>query len=269
MSTPIRLGTQGWTYPDWVGPFLPEGSRPPRHLSLYAQAFDTVEVDSTFYAVPSERTIRAWHERSRPGFVFSLKLPREITHERRLRDAARPLAEFLERARLLEDRLGPLLIQLGPDFAPTEEAALFAFLDLLPHDLRFAVEFRQRGWITGSIHERLKERGVAICLSEGQWLPRGWVIALAERPTAGFHYVRWMGFDRSITDFSHEQIDRSDELDEWAGVLRHASERVSGIFGYFNNYYSGHAPAAVRALQRRLGQEPVEPRDIGEQTALF
>lgn len=269
MSGPIRLGTQGWTYPDWVGPFLPEGSRPPRHLTLYARAFGTVEVDSTFYALPTERTVRSWVERSRPEFVFSLKLPREITHDRRLRDAARPFAEFLERVRLLEDRLGPLLIQLGPDFAPAEEAALFNFLDLLPADLRFAVEFRQRGWITGSMHERMKERGVAICLNEGQWLPRGWVMGLAERPTADFHYVRWMGFDRSITDFSHEQIDRSDELDEWAALLLRARESVSEIFGYFNNYYSGHAPAAVRALQRRLGQEPVEARDIGEQTALF
>ena len=160
MSGPIRLGTQGWTYPDWVGPFLPEGSRPPRHLTLYASAFDTVEVDSTFYALPTERTVRSWVERSRPGFVFSLKLPREITHDRRLRDAARPLSEFIERVRLLEDRLGPLLIQLGPDFAPTEEAALFSFLDLLPADLHFAVEFRQRGWITGSIHERMKETGI-------------------------------------------------------------------------------------------------------------
>src|SRR5690606_9838690 len=98
-------------------------------------------------------------------------------------------------------RLGPILIQLGPDFAPEERPALEAFCDLLPGDLRFAVEFRQSGWISAEVHALLSERRVALALSEGQWLPRRWILSLVERPTADFLYLRWMGMDRAITDF--------------------------------------------------------------------
>lgn len=267
--TRIRIGTQGWTYPDWVGPFFPEGTRSPRHLTLYARAFDTVELDSTFYAVPSATTVRSWVERTPEGFTFCPKVPREITHERRLRDAAGELAAFLDRMRELGSRLGPILVQLGPDFGPDEGPVLEAFLDLLPGDLRFAVEFRQSGWISAATHTLMHERGAAIALSDGQWLPRRWVLALAERPTTSFHYVRWMGTDRSITDFSRVQLDRGEELAEWAAALRGAGEEVREVFGYFNNYFAGHAPASARDLQRRLGQRPVEPGEVGEQTSLF
>jgi uncharacterized protein YecE (DUF72 family) len=265
----VRLGTQGWTYPGWVGPFFPEGTPPARHLTLYARAFETVEVDSTFYAVPTATTVRSWLERTPPGFLFSPKMPREITHERRLRDAGAPLAAFIDRVRELGERLGPILIQLGPDFAPREEPELRAFLDLLPGDLRFAVEFRQSGWISAETHALLSDRGIALALSDGQWLPRPWVLALAARPTTSFHYVRWMGTDRRITDFSRIQIDRDDQTEEWAAALATPAAAVTEVFGYFNNYYAGHAPASVRSLQRLLGQEPVEPDRVGEQTSLF
>ena len=269
MRARYRIGTQGWTYPDWVGPFFPDGTRPRRHLTLYGRAFDTVEVDSTFYAIPSVDTVRSWHDRTPDGFTFSLKLPREITHERRLRGADGVLAKFVERVRLLEDRLGPLLIQLGPDFGPEEEPALREFLLMLPSDLRFAVEFRQSGWITAETHALLSDHGVALTLSEGQWLPRRWVLALAEKPTADFLYVRWMGMDRAITDFSRVQIDREEEIAEWGAVLRRGGEGVRDVFGYVNNYYAGHAPASARSLQRALGQEPVTPDRVGEQISLF
>lgn len=267
--TRIRIGTQGWTYPDWVGPFFPEGTRPARHLTLYARAFDTVEVDSTFYAVPSARTVASWIERTPEGFTFCPKVPREITHDRRLRDAAGALDEFLGRVRDFGPRLGPILIQLGPDFAPEERPALEAFCDLLPGDLRFAVEFRQSGWISAEVHALLSERRVALALSEGQWLPRRWVLSLVERPTADFLYLRWMGMDRAITDFSRVQLDKAAELDEWAAALQRVGEGVGEVFAYFNNYYAGHAPASARELQRRLGQRPVEPGEVGEQTSLF
>ena len=269
MTPRIRLGTQGWTYPDWVGVFFPEGTPASRHLTLYARAFDTVELDSTFYAVPAMTTVQSWVERTEEGFVFCPKVPREITHERRLRGADAALDAFLDRMRVLGDRLGPILIQLGPDFSPQETGALLDFLDLLPPDLRFAVEFRQSGWITAETHRQLADRRVAICLSEGQWLPRKWVLALVHRPTADFHYIRWMGADRSITDFSSVQIDREEELTEWAAELKDPGEGVTDVFGFFNNYYAGHAPASARTLQRLLGQRPVEPGEVGEQTSLF
>ncbi|HEX4936902.1 MAG TPA: DUF72 domain-containing protein, partial [Gemmatimonadaceae bacterium] len=105
-----RIGTQGWNYDAWVGPFYPTGTRPADFLSVYARAFDTVEVDSTFYAIPPAKTFRSWRSRvaHRPGFVFALKLPQEITHERRFRgNAADVAAEFFDRARELGPALGP------------------------------------------------------------------------------------------------------------------------------------------------------------------
>ncbi len=264
----VLLGTQGWNYPDWVGPFFPDGTRAADFLRLYARGFSTVEVDSTFYAIPSESTVRGWAERTPPHFRFALKLPREITHERRLVGAEAVLEEFVERARGLGDLLGPVLVQLGPDFSPVEMPALRGFLPSLPPDVRFAVEFRQPGWITRETHDLLTRYSVALALSDGRWLPRHWLLALARRPTGGFHYVRWMGLNRDLTDFSRVQLDRTEELEAWAGALRDIPEGVE-TFGYFSNYFAGHSPASVRELQSLLGQTPVPPRDIGEQTSLF
>ena len=134
-AAPIRIGTQGWNYDAWVGPFYPTGTRAAEFLGVYARAFDTVEVDSTFYAIPPTKTVRAWAERTPPGFKFALKLPQEITHERRLRPDDDTLSLFFDRARELEDRLGPVLVQLAPDFGPSELPALAKFLDFWEHNL--------------------------------------------------------------------------------------------------------------------------------------
>src|SRR5690606_22486151 len=104
------------------------------------------------------------------------------------------------------------------------------FLSLLPDDLRFAVEFRQSGWINAGVHQLLTDCGVALALSEGQWIPRRWVLSLAERPTASFLYLRWMGMDREITDFSHIQVDREEELAEWGAALQRAGQAVEEVF---------------------------------------
>jgi uncharacterized protein YecE (DUF72 family) len=269
----ILIGTQGWNYAAWVGPFYPEGTRPADMLSLYAQAFGTVEVDSTFYAIPPPKTVRGWAERTPDGFVFSLKLPQEITHERHLRRASAETETFIERARLLGPGLGPILVQLGPEFAPSDFGALEAFVPTLPADLRFAVEVRQQAWTRGDVLPEmlalLTEHRMALALSDGRWIPRETVLELALRPTADFHYLRWMGPNRDLTDFSHVQIDRSAETDEWAGVLTDLRLRGISIYGYFNNHFAGHSPASARDLQRRLGITPVEPRQIGDQISLF
>lgn len=110
MSAAIHIGTQGWNYDAWVGPFYPTGTRPSDFLTVYARAFDSVEVDSTFYASPAATTIRSWVDRTPKGFVFALKLPQEITHERRLRDSRELLGQFIKRARMLGPKLGPILV---------------------------------------------------------------------------------------------------------------------------------------------------------------
>lgn len=271
MSAQIRVGTQGWNYDPWIGPFYPPGTRPADFLTIYARAFDTVEVDSTFYGIPAAKTVRNWAQRTPDDFVFSLKLPQEITHEHRLRHADEPAAEFFDRARELGNKLGPVLIQLGPDFGPTELPAVAQFLPKLPQDIRFAIEFRQRGWIHDGLLALLAEHNVALALSDGRWIPRKQMMALAARPTADFLYVRWMGADRSLIDYSRIQIDRSRELELWSGALWTHSERDPGrdVFGYVNNEFAGHAPESARALQRLAGQPVVDPEQLGEQMSLF
>lgn len=162
----IRLGCQGWNYPSWVGPFYPSRTRAADFLTVYARAFNTVEVDSTFYAVPAIKTVRGWAERTPDGFVFSLKLPQEITHELRFVGAGEVATRFFEAARELGPKLGPVLIQCGPDFSPAERDALSDFLVTLPKDISFAIEFRQKGWINEETHAMLSARNVALALVE-------------------------------------------------------------------------------------------------------
>ena len=269
MTATIRVGTQGWNYDAWVGPFYPDGTRPADYLAVYGRAFETVEVDSTFYAIPAAKTVRGWAARVPDNFTFALKLPQEITHENRLRDSVDLAALFFDRARELGDKLGPVLIQLGPDFGPTELPALAAFLPLLPRDLKVAVEFRQRGWIHDGILALLAEHNVALALVDARWIPRKQMMSLASRPTADFAYLRWMGPNRDIVDYSRVQVDRSREMEAWASVIGSLSERVTRVSGYVNNHFTGHSPASARDLQRLLKQTPVDPSRLGEQMTLF
>lgn len=269
MPSTVHIGTQGWNYDAWVGPFYPPSTRPGDFLTVYARAFDTVEVDSTFYAIPNEKVVLGWADRTPGHFTFALKLPQEITHERRLRDAGELTAEFFDRARLLGAKLGPVLVQLGPDFGPNELPALAAFLPTLPRDVRVAVEFRQRGWIHEGVLALLAEHHVALALSDARWIPRRAMLALAEQPTADFAYLRWMGPNREIVDYSRLQADRTRELEAWAHAILALIQKVSAVYGYANNHYAGHSPATARQMQQLLGQRPVDPSELGEQMSLF
>ncbi len=145
MSPVIRIGTQGWNYDAWVGPFYPPGTRAADYLSVYARAFTTVEVDSTFYAIPAVKTVRGWAGRTPDGFKFALKLPQEISHENRLRESAAIAELFYDRARELGDKLGPILIQLPPN-RPRDDGLLRLFQDSVDPELEYAWEFRHESW---------------------------------------------------------------------------------------------------------------------------
>lgn len=265
----IRIGTQSWNYDAWVGTFYPDGTRPTEFLTVYGRAFDTIEVDSTFYAIPAAKTLRGWAQKTPDDFLFSLKLPQEITHERRLRNVDDLAAEFFAAARELGPKLGPVLVQLGPDFGPAELPALAQFLPKLPRDIRFAVEFRHRAWIHDGVLALLAEHNVALTLTDGRWLQRKQMLALADRPTSDLVYVRLMGNDQSIVDYSRIQVDRTRELEAWADVLAQSSAQGRDVFVYVNNQFAGHAPQSARDLQRLLGQQAKEPEQLGEQMTLF
>jgi uncharacterized protein YecE (DUF72 family) len=272
----IQVGCQGWNYDDWVtGPtdrvFYPQGTRAADMLEVYSRVFETVEVDSTFYAIPPTTTFEGWAKRTPPHFTFSLKLPQEITHERALGTGTTALLEeFCERARTLKEKLASVLIQLPPQFELTRDngLALRSFLPRLPRDIRFSIEFRSPDWLKTSVLDFLAERGVALCLVEGQWIAPEVTRSLAEHPTADFTYIRWMGA-RNLSRFDIVQRPQDENLHDWSKAITRLAERVSHVYAYFSNYYEGHAPASANKLKRLLGQSVVEAADLEDQPSLF
>ncbi|HEV2801160.1 MAG TPA: DUF72 domain-containing protein [Pyrinomonadaceae bacterium] len=278
-GTCAQIGCQGWNYEDWVtGPasdetvFYPRGTRPAAMLSHYTRAFSTVEVDSTFYAVPSAATVDGWHKRTPPRFTFALKLPRQITHEFGLRwkASADTLAEFCDHARLLHDKLAAVLIQLPPQFeaVPENLRALETFLPHLPSDLPFTVEFRHPSWITDEVIELLASYRLPVTLLEGQWIARRTLFRTVERIEADFAYIRFMGA-RDLTRFDRVQRPQDDNLQLWHTAITRLCARGTRVLAYFSNYYEGHAPASANKLKRLLNQPTTSPADLENQPSLF
>jgi uncharacterized protein YecE (DUF72 family) len=278
MTTHARIGCQGWNYADWVTPaaapahvFYPHGTRTAEMLDIYARAFETVEVDSTFYAVPALTTVEQWARRTPEGFTFALKLPRTITHELSLGAGSEQiLTEFCAAARKLGDKLAPVLVQLPPQFEATEEAvaALKNFLPRLPKDVRFAVEFRHGSWAQAEVAELLARHGVTVALVEGQWITRRVLWQMFAAAPAEFAYVRWMGA-RDLTRFDIVQRARDKNLELWREAITRLVARGTQVYAYFSNYYEGHAPVSANKLKALVGQSTVAPATLADQPSLF
>jgi uncharacterized protein YecE (DUF72 family) len=268
MGTKFFLGTQGWNYEGWIGSFYPREVSSKQLLNLYSKIFDTVEIDSTFYAIPSENSVKGWNARTPSGFKFSVKLPSEITHKNRLRNSQEHLNQFIERMQILGDKLGCVLVQLPPDFSPSEQSALSAFLKLLPSNVRFAVEFRDSGWLNEYALTELAAHNVALTLTDSRWINRDLSFGVIKYYTADFAYVRWMG-PRELTDFSRIQIDRTRELRQWADAFQELKEKAQAVFGYFNNHFQGHSPASCNLFKQMIGLTAVEPESLIVQPSLF
>ena len=270
----IEIGCQGWNYADWVTKpggetvFYPRGTKTNEMLQIYAGAFETIEVDSTFYAIPAVSALENWYKRTPAKFTFALKLPREITHSHHLREGGfKALDEFCERVLMLREKLGPILIQLPPQFDASEEnvRALLEFLPRLPGTIRFAIEFRSRDWLKGETLEVLKKYNVAFCLTDASWIPRGAIFEVAKTQTADFAYVRFMG-ERDLTRFDAVQRPQNANLELWREVL---AEITAPTFIYFSNFYEGFAPESANKLKRIFEQEIVEPEQLEDQPGLF
>jgi len=268
MKANVYIGAQGWNYDDWIGPLYPRGTSKKDLLQLYSKVFDTVEIDSTFYAIPPESTVKGWLEKTPENFIFSLKLISEITHRNRLVESEDLLNRFSERARQFGNKLGSILIQLPPDFSPAERKSFSNFLKLLPHDLRFAVEFRDSKWLNETTLSELREHKVAIALIDSKWIDRELSLNLIEQPTASFSYVRWLG-PRELTDYSRIQFERTEELSLWREGFERLAERVETIYGYFNNHYQGHSPESSNRFKKMLGIETISPDSLIVQPSLF
>jgi len=266
MSAIVRLGTQGWSYPDWHGVFYPPGAKQEDRLPFYAGVFDTVELDTTFYNAPKPTIARSWARHTPESFRFAAKLPRSITHDALLKTPAQE--EFAAFARALEplgERCGPVLAQMPAEFTRSDATVrtLDAFLAARPEGLALAVEFRHASWHVEPTWELLRGRGVAVAWTEWRELPRVTEI------TADFLYLRWLGDRRGIARYDRVQIDRSDSFRAWEADLLPALGRVREIYGYFNNHWAGHSPASANEMKQRLGLIPTDPRQRWPQGELF
>ncbi len=252
----IHLGTSGWSYDDWVGPFYPAGTPAARYLAVYARHFNTVEIDATFYRPPGMTMIKAWRERTPDAFVFAAKVPRFVTHDQALHDVQPAIEHFANIMRELGPQCGPLLFQFAPSFTAEHFDRLAAVLPELPTDLRWAIEVRHTSWLMEPFYDLLRAHNVALAHVDLPWMPR------ATPVTADFAYIRWLGDRRSMThDFSYvrPEFARSHELDWWARQIERMVERDLEVFAYANNHYQGHSPATLRFMQARLGLAVNEP----------
>jgi uncharacterized protein YecE (DUF72 family) len=261
----IHLGTQGWSYPDWVGSFYPPGARQEQWLPFYAEIFDTVELDTTFYNAPRPAVVRSWQRNTPASFLFAAKVPQRITHQWRLSNMGGPLKEFVEALAPLGERLGPLLVQMPAEFErdPGTAGVLDRFLAAAPRDVRLAVEFRHASWHVPGTYELLRRHRAALAWTEWRSLPR------VTEVTADFLYCRWLGDRREIERFDRVQIDRSAELAAWEADVKRVLPEVREVFGYFNNHWAGHSPASANELKRRLDLTAVLPKQRWPQGELW
>lgn len=264
----IYIGTMGWTYKDWVGVFYPDDAQPREYLRSYSQVFNALEIDSTFYFIPKASIVTGWKAQTPPGFVFTAKFPKEMTHEKGLVDVDDQLALFLKNMSLLDEKLGCLLVQLPPSFrhGPAEFDTLARFLDKLPSsDIRFAVEFRHRSWVKPEVYDLLRARRLAWTM-----IDHPWYMPVVPEITADFTYIRWLGDnnDPKIPDVSKVVIDRTQDLVKWTERIKQFLPRINPLFGFINNHYAGHSPTNCNQLKQLLGLDTVQP-GVGQQTSLF
>jgi uncharacterized protein YecE (DUF72 family) len=244
----LWLGTQGFAFDEWVGPFYPAGTPKSGYLEAYAQHFATVEIDSTFYATPRASVVAGWRERTPSGFRFSAKFPKSITHDRKLEGAQAEAEGFVRTMQLLGDKLGVLTLQFAYDFTPDLAPRLDDFLGRLPNGPRYAVEVRNRGWLKPDLGEMLSGHGAALVLQDLFYMPKmTWI-------TAPFTVIRWLGRRSDIEHFDRIQIDRTPELASWGQRVRQFLGDGIEVYGYFNNHFAGHSPASLRQFEAILSQ---------------
>ena len=238
----IHVGCSGWVYRHWKGGFYPAGLTQKRWFEHYASAFDTVEINASFYRVPLAMTFDGWREKAPPGFRYALKANRFMTHMKKLLDCEQPLGEFIALARRLGPTLGPILYQLPPSLHK-DLPRLDDFLARLPGDLEQVVEFRHRSWYDEEALALLDERGVGFVAHDlvGLASPR-W----ASGRTA---YVRFHGTGGKYRGRYSEEA-----MADWAQWLLEQRQAGRSAWAYFNNDIGGDAIEDARTLQRRVGE---------------
>jgi uncharacterized protein YecE (DUF72 family) len=273
-SATIHLGTSAFTATGWETAFYPAGVKSADYLMHYATRFDTVEVDSTFYHAPSAATVMGWARKTPDNFTFALKVPQFITHEQVLVDCDDEFKNFVCVAELLGNKLGPMLLQFGyfnrSVFTAKAQfiARLKPFLRKLPTGHKFAIEIRNKHWLTAGFFKLLREHNVAYVLTDQSWMPGPKeIFAKIDPITADFTYIRWLGDRKGIEQvtkvWNRIVVDRTAQMTSWVDVCTKIHRRGVTIYGYFNNHYAGFGPASVEMFRNLCAQKGLEiPKSV-------
>jgi uncharacterized protein YecE (DUF72 family) len=245
MSPKYYIGTSGWHYEHWRNLFYPQKLAKTKWLEFYAGNFTTVELNNSFYHLPTEQAFATWYNTTPPDFIFAVKVSRFITHIKRLKNCKEAVDNFTSRAKTLGDKLGPLLYQLPPSM-PRSDQALESFLPTLPQGLKHVFEFRHESWLDDGVFEILRKYSVGFCVFD---LP---AINCPLLATADFAYVRFHG---SAELYSSSYSD--DELARWAEKLANFAQNLKATYIYFNNDTEAFAVKNATTLSRYLGREGV------------
>jgi uncharacterized protein YecE (DUF72 family) len=229
LNPTLRIGTSGWHYKHWKGPFYPERMPSIQYLGFYAERFDTVEINGSFYHLPKPETLRNWYKTVSPRFLFAMKVSRYITHMKKLHDAKAPMKEFLKVAENLKDKLGPILLQF-PGWWGLNIERLKEFLPLLPTSHRFVMEFRDPSWFTDDVYAILRRYRVGFCVYDliGKPSPK--------LTTTDFAYVRFHGPTKRYGGNYTLTL-----LKPWVKYVQQLRQDGQAVYAYFNNDIGGFA----------------------------
>jgi len=232
-----HIGTSGWSYSHWAGIFYPKDLDKRKWLSFYAEHFDSVEINSTFYRLPFQNMVKGWRNKAPDGFLFAVKGWRVITHKKRLKDVKEDIEAFMNRAGLLQEKLGVVLWQLPPSLKK-DVPLLKEFLSLLPKNTKHTIEFRNSTWFDDQVYDVLKENDVALCITDSKRFRSPWV------KTASFVYIRFHGPERLYASEYSEKA-----LLDFAKKIK---EMDAETFVYFNNDFEGFALKNAKFLREAL-----------------
>jgi uncharacterized protein YecE (DUF72 family) len=241
------IGTSGFHYKHWIGTYYPEKTKPENFMEFYLKDFKTVELNNPFYHLPTKQTFSNWHKQTPKDFIFSVKASRYITHNKKLKDPQEPLANFLENAEGLKEKLGPILFQLPPGWKFNEER-LASFLSVLPKGLRATFEFRNESWYNDQTFSLLREHNIAFCIYE---------LAKHTSPmemTADFVYIRLHG----PTEHKYQGSYPDRTLKEWAVRIKNWNEEGKDVYCYFDNDQAGYAAFNARKLTQLISPQIVK-----------
>ncbi len=254
----VRVGCSGWSYKDWVGGFYPADLPAGEYLNFYSKFFNCVEIDSSFYRIPSPFMIEQWKRKTPEGFLFSPKIPKKITHDNKLQNFEGNLAYFYGIVSKLGEKLGPIVAQLPPSIKlETHRKVLENFVSSLDSRFTHAVEFRHKSWFNPEVYRLLEKNNVAMAWSLNQYLET------PAQSTANFGYLRMVG-ERDITEFKGIQKERSAEMKAWADKLQEKMGSLDQAFIFFNNHFAGFGPESVNEFRRLMGMIDIDWRQGAE-----